>query len=162
MIVTGTMLAYYSICHRKLWFFLHNVEQEHNSDAVMEGRYISETCYNRNKKEISIPGIAIDFLDMKKKIVHEIKKTDALEYAHILQLQYYLFVLEEYGVTGFTGLIDYPKLRKREVVLLNDDTREIIRSIRKDILMMTKTSNPPMPISHKLCRNCSYYDLCFV
>ena len=45
MIVTGTHISYFLICHRKLWLFAHEIRMEQTSDLVSEGRLIQETTY---------------------------------------------------------------------------------------------------------------------
>jgi CRISPR-associated exonuclease Cas4 len=53
---TGTEVAYYFVCARKLWFFAHNIQCEQDSDAVRHGKHIHETSYKRKKKEIDVDG----------------------------------------------------------------------------------------------------------
>ncbi|MDY0161437.1 MAG: Dna2/Cas4 domain-containing protein [Bacteroidales bacterium] len=62
MQITGTHIHYYMLCHRKLWLFANNIQMEHTSDIVAEGKFIHETTYkNRSLKfsEIEIYGINI-------------------------------------------------------------------------------------------------------
>lgn len=60
--ITGTHIAYYHVCHRKLWLFANGINMEHTSDAVSEGKLIGETSYRgRAEKftEIEIDGVII-------------------------------------------------------------------------------------------------------
>ena len=94
--ITGTEVAYYFVCARKLWFFAHNIQCEQESDAVRMGRHIHETSYRREKKEISIDGvIVVDWIDHDKKVIHEVKKSASMEKAHTWQLKYYMWYLEQ-------------------------------------------------------------------
>ncbi|HAB54702.1 MAG TPA: CRISPR-associated protein Cas4, partial [Ignavibacteriales bacterium] len=80
--MTGTQIAYYFLCQRKLWLFLRNIDMEQNSDTVALGKFISESTYEREKHEIHISDdedeIVLDFYDDKTKTIHEVKKSDKM------------------------------------------------------------------------------------
>lgn len=96
MILIATHINYYHLCHRKLWLFANGIRMEHTSETVAEGKLIGETTYtNRAEKytEIQVDGIKIDFYDARNKVVHEVKKSDKVEQAHIAQVKYYIYKL---------------------------------------------------------------------
>ncbi len=136
MLTTGTHFNYYLICQRKLWLFANGIQMEATSDLVYEGKLLHETSYpHRAEKyqEIELDGIKIDYYDPRNKVIHEIKKSDKHEEAHEWQVKYYLYVLEQNGVVGATGLLEYPKLHKINEVLLTTPDREAIREMIADI-----------------------------
>lgn len=47
-------------------------------------------------------------------MIHEIKKSNKIEKAHVYQVKYYILTLKKMGVENVTGEIDYPKLKKRQ------------------------------------------------
>ena len=161
---TGTHFNYYQICHRKLWLFAHNIQMEHTSDLVYEGKLIHETTYPQRSakyEEVEIGGIKIDFYDAKNNIVHEIKKSDKKEHAHEWQLKYYLYVLEKHGIEGTTGILEYPKLRKTSEVLLSQMDRGEIEHQLEEIQEIVAKETCPERIPVSKCRNCSYFDFCY-
>ncbi len=163
MLITGTHFNYYLICHRKLWLFANGINMEQTSDAVYQGKLIHENSYKQRSerfKEIAIEGIKIDWFDSKNNVVHEIKKSDKKEEAHIWQVKYYLYVLEKNGVTA-TGLLEYPKLRKTEEVLLSQPDREYIEETKEEIEKIVNADTCPGCIPKAKCKNCSYYDFCY-
>ncbi|MBK6914076.1 MAG: CRISPR-associated protein Cas4 [Ignavibacteriales bacterium] len=160
--MTGTQIHYYFICHRKLWMFTHRIDMEHNSDTVAVGKFISESTYKREEHEIQIDDIVLDFYDGKTKTIHEVKKSDKMEETHIWQVKYYISVLEEKGVDCVTGEIDYPKLRQKIKVELTDADRMQLNKIKNDIKNILALRIPPGVINKPFCKNCSYYDLCYV
>ena len=165
MNITGTHINYYLVCYRKLWLFANSIQMEHTHDAVTEGKLIHETAYpQRSSKyeEIQIEGIKIDFFDVKDKVVHEIKKSSKLHEAHVWQLKYYIYVLERNGVEGVTGILEYPKERKTEEVLLSTIDIERIKEIENEIGEIINSETIPKLEKKSRCRNCSYYDFCFV
>lgn len=164
MVITGTHFNYYQVCHRKLWLFSSGITMEHTSDLVYEGKLIHEESYPQRSvryEELAIDGIKIDFYDARNKIVHEVKKSNKIAPVHRLQLLYYLYVLEQNGILGATGILEYPKLRKTEEVLLTDIDRENIKKIMADIEEITESSECPPCIESRICKLCSYYDFCF-
>lgn len=165
MRITGTHVAYLHICHRKLWLFANGISMEHTSDAVAEGKLIGETTYtDRAGKftEVEIDGVKIDFYDAKNKVVHEVKKSASIELAHIAQVKYYLFKLEQKGVDGVTGIIEYPKLKqKQEVPKLTELDKKEIEDWEKQIDKIVANENCPEAVKLRICKSCSYFDFCY-
>jgi len=160
--MTGTQIHYYFLCHRKLWLFTNHIDMEQTSDTVAMGKFISESTYVREDHEIKIDDIVLDFYDKKNKVIHEVKKSDKMEETHIWQVKYYISVLEEKGIEGVTGEIDYPKLRQKIKVELTDLDREELIMIKNKIKMILELELPPEVINKPFCKQCSYYELCYV
>lgn len=159
---TGTQFNYYFLCRKKLWYFSHYIQMEQNSDLVYLGKLIHETSYKREKKEIEIDNtIKIDFID-NERVIHEVKKSDKIEDAHIWQLKYYIWYLKQKGVEGVTGKINYPKLKKVEDVFLGQGDDEKIGSILREIKAVVDMELPPAGNKTKICKSCSYNDICWV
>ncbi|MDN3511927.1 MAG: CRISPR-associated protein Cas4 [Candidatus Jettenia sp. CY-1] len=159
---TGTQINYFFLCKKKLWYFSHDIQMEQNSDAVYLGKLIHETSYEREKKEIDIDNtIKIDFIG-NDRVIHEVKKSDKVEEPHIWQLKYYLWYLKQKGADGITGKINYPKLRKTLDVFLEPEDEEKIQSILKEIQEIINTELPPAVERMKMCKSCSYGDICWV
>lgn len=160
--LTGTQINYYFLCQRKLWYFAHDIQMEQNNDAVYLGKLIHETSYEREKKEIDIDGtIKIDFIG-KDRVIHEVKKSDKVEEPHIWQLKYYIWYLKQKGVEGVTGKINYPKLKKTLDVVLENEDMEKIDAIMEDINRIITSPLPPVVNRMKICKSCSYGDICWV
>lgn len=165
MQITGTHFNYYMVCHRKLWLFANSLQMEQTSDIVYEGKLIHETSYmQRSEKytEVEIDGIKIDFYDAKNKVIHEVKKSNKVKKAHEWQLKYYMYILEKAGINGVTGILEYPRLRKKTEVLLSEVDIEEIKLAENKITDIFSSDNCPEPINSKICKKCSYYDFCYV
>ena len=94
-------------------------------------------------------------------MVHEIKKTDCHEEAHEWQVKYYIYVLERNGITGVTGVLEYPRLHETNEVVLTLDDGERIQTIEKEIAGIIQSEICPKPLQKKMCKNCSYFDFCW-
>lgn len=165
MHITATLINLYHICHRELWLHAKGIRMEHTSDTVYEGKLIGTTSYPQRAEkytELEIAGSKIDFYDAKNKVVHEVKKSDKAEAAHLAQVKYYLYLLEENGIEGATGILEYPKLRQTEHVTLTDDDRSDIVEWLTDIEVILADANCPNVINKPICKRCSYFDFCYV
>jgi len=123
---TGTQVNYYFICKTKLWLSSHQITMEQSSDLVGMGRFIHDTSYTQEKKDIIIDNrIGIDFIKKGDSIiVHEVKKSRKLEDAHKYQLYYYLYYLNEIkGLPATEGILDYPASRERVTLTLTDTVK---------------------------------------
>ena len=139
--VTGMMFAYSYLCLRKLWFFSHDIGLEIESEDVKIGKIIDEYSYKREKKNIVIDSVCIDFLE--DGIVYEIKKSDAEKDMQLKQLKYYLYILNKKGVKNPIGILKIPKIKyQEEVYLTNEDITEINRQLNK---INEIISNPKAP-----------------
>jgi CRISPR-associated exonuclease Cas4 len=165
MQITGTHINYYFVCRRKLWFFANGIQMEHTSDLVYEGKLIHEDSYPQRAskyEEVQIGGIKVDFYDAKNRVIHEVKKSGKMEDAHIWQLKYYLYIFEKAGIEGVSGILEYPKLRKKEEVFLSEIDKERIVEIEKDIERIIESDQCPQVLNSSICKKCSYYDICFI
>lgn len=164
MQITGTHFNYFRICHRKLWLFANGINMEQESELVYTGKLIHENSYpQRSEKyeEVEMDGIKVDYYDARNKVIHEIKKSNKLDEAHVWQLKYYMFVFEEHGIAGVKGVLEYPELRKKQDVVLTDDDRDEIRMITQRITEVVESEECPALIKKGYCKSCSYYEFCF-
>lgn len=165
MFVTATHINYYHICKRKLWLFGNGINMEHTSDLVTEGRLVHETSYSDRAaryEEVRIGGSVIDFYDPKGKVVHEIKKSSAKEEAHVWQVKYYLLLFEREGIEDVVGLLEYPLLRETQRVELEEGDREALVRMETDIRCIIEAEECPSGLPKGKCRQCSYYEFCYV
>ncbi len=135
---------------------------EDNNENVQLGKLLDENSYKRDDKHIQIDGVInIDFIHDNREL-HEIKKSRAVEEAGIWQLKYYLYYLEERGVEGIKGRIDYPLLKRTMEVALSDEDRNVLGDVIKDINILKKQNMVPQLDKKKICSKCAYYDLCYI
>ena len=160
--ITGLMVYYYEVCKRKLWYFVNETQLEENNSNVILGKLLEENTYTRDEKKINIDGVInIDFI-RSKKILHEIKKSNSIEPASLLQVQYYLYYLEKKGLIGLKGILDYPLLKQTVEVNLTNKDRENLDNIIIGIKEILRKESPPALEKNGICKKCAYFDLCFV
>ena len=160
--ITGLMVYYYEVCKRKLWYFVNEIQLEENNSNVILGKLLEENTYTKDEKKINIDGVInIDFI-RSKKVLHEIKKSNSIEPASLLQVQYYLYYLEKKGLIGLKGILDYPLLKQTVEVNLTDKDRENLDNIIIGIKEILRKESPPALEKNGICKKCAYFDLCFV
>lgn len=160
--ITGVMFYYYFVCHRKLWQFAHGIALEDESENVLLGKLLDSSTYKRERKGILVDGtINVDFI-RDWKILHEVKKSKSIEEAAVWQLKYYLYFLRERGIEVEKGILDYPKLKRREEVHLLEEDSQRIEEILEAIKEIVSLATPPTVIDSRICRSCAYYEYCYV
>ncbi len=160
--ITGVMIYYYEVCKRKLWYFYNEIQMEQGNENVEIGKAIDEETYRRDKKHINIDNIInIDFI-RSRGILHEVKKSNKIEEASILQVKYYLYFLKKKGVEDIKGKIDYPLLKQSIDIDLTDEDIVMIEEILEDTQKIVSLKNPPSLEKKRICKSCAYYDLCFI
>ncbi len=156
------MIYYYFVCKAKLWYFDRNLNFENQSEFVEMGRLIDESSYGKKRKHIQLDEtINIDFME-DWKILHEVKKSKSIEEASIWQVKYYMKYLLDKGVEIEKGIIDYPKLRVREEIILSEKDIEYLEKIKNEIYQIINSPSVPEKPDIKICKNCAYYEFCRV
>ena len=159
--INGQIIEAYAVCPRQAWFIKRGISLQWSSALVDLGRVVDE-FYSKSLKRshVHIDNVELDVVKPEKDVlyVYEIKKSSGMEYAHKIQLMYYLYVLEQKGVNA-TGILWYPKERKKVLVKLDKSEIEswIIRACQS-ILQET----PPEVTKRPICSRCSYYEYCWV
>ncbi|EAH3826660.1 TPA: Dna2/Cas4 domain-containing protein, partial [Listeria monocytogenes] len=154
MRISGTHVYYYFVCKRKLWCFSKEIRMEHLDENVQLGKLLDESSYNREKGQVMIDEtVNIDFIK-DWKVLHEVKKSKAIEEAGIWQLKYYMYFLKQKGIIIEKGVVDYPKLRQRETIFLTTEDERKIEKILVDIEITTSSLKPPTIIDKPLCKKC--------
>lgn len=135
---------------------------ENTNEDVMLGKLIDENSYERESKHVLLDEtVNIDFIK-DWKVLHEVKKSKSIEEAGIWQLKYYLYFLNERGIKIDKGILDYPTLRKREEVRLEEGDKGKIHNILIEIENIVSQKNMPPVINEKICRKCAYFEYCYI
>ncbi|MFD2616042.1 CRISPR-associated protein Cas4 [Terrilactibacillus laevilacticus] len=162
MRVTGAMFYYYFVCQRKLWLFAHELRYEETDENVILGRLLDQSSYGRETKHIMIDDtVNVDFIQ-DWTTLHEVKKSRSIEEASIWQAKYYLYFLQERGIDIKKAVLDYPKLRQREEIILSQSDRKSIQKTLEDIEHITSMKKSPKVIDLPICKKCAYYEYCYI
>jgi CRISPR-associated exonuclease Cas4 len=160
--INGTMINYYSICQRSVWYLIHVLEAAQDHPFLEIGRFITQESYTRSKKEVVFENLKIDLVKKENNdvVVAEIKKSSKAKKSAQLQLAYYLYRLKEIGLIA-QGELLFPKEKKREKVLLTKELESTLQAVLLDIEEISKREKPPDLKKITYCRNCAYRDFCW-
>lgn len=160
--ISGVLVYYYFVCKRKIWLYSKEIRLESENQNVIIGKLIDENSYLREKKHILIDEtINVDFIK-NWKILHEIKKSRSIEEAAIWQLKYYLYFLKKRGILVEKGILDYPNLKIRKEIVLTEEDNLKIEKVLEEIREIISQKVPPEVEKMKICKNCAYYEYCFI
>src|SRR5699024_5808889 len=171
-IINATLINLYRVCPRECWLHANGIRMEHNSDLVKDGRILEETSYlqrsprytqlelSYNWSGILLTG-KIDFIDTKTKVIHETKRSNEVESAHIWQVKFYLWLLTLNKIEVRNGLLEYPKPRQRQIVEWEDGDQEMIEGWVKEVKRILSQKECPPLLHARICRSCSYFDFCY-
>lgn len=160
--ISGMMFYYYFVCKRKLWFFANEIQMESENEDVIIGKLIDENSYSRELKHVLIDNtVNIDFIK-EWKILHEVKKQKSIEEAGIWQLKYYIYFLRKRGINIEKGILDYPKLKKREEIFLTEEDEKRIEEVLLEIREIVNLKLPPKLEKLKICKKCAYFEYCYI
>jgi len=158
--ITGLKVNYYYICKRKLWLFSKNLSFEKNNDKIILGQILHENYYKSEKERdiLILDLISIDIVD--DDYIREVKSSDKMEKADMMQVVYYLYVLKQLGIEK-VGLINYPKQKKKKEVYLTIQLEQELLEALKDIEKIVGQPKPPKLEKLPYCKKCSYFEFCF-
>ncbi|MCX7914540.1 MAG: CRISPR-associated protein Cas4 [Thermodesulfovibrionales bacterium] len=156
----GIKVNYLYVCERKLWLFDRGIQMESSSDKVLIGKLLGEFSYPREvAKEMLIDNlINIDIVGSDE--IREVKHSNRLAHADRIQLLYYLYYLKQLGIEK-RGVINYPKMRKRQEVILTSDAEKEVEFALVRVQEILSTDKPPQLQRKPYCAKCAYYEFCF-
>ncbi len=159
--VGGLMLNYLLICPRKLWLYSRGIRTEHTSERVELGYFLHRSSYEQfSARELMIENIIkVDVILGEEKIT-EVKYSSKMLSASKAQLAYYLYFLKKRGVI-LKGELRFPKERRKETVELNEDMEELVEDCLRKVWEVVRRESPPEAERGRICKSCSYYELCW-
>lgn len=172
--LTGTLVWYYCICQRQCWLMAHEVNPCEDNELLDLGRQLHEQSYQRDRKEIELPGMKIDFVRTGREsgtgetsganktnlVVCEVKKSDRFLCSATMQLCYYLWRLRKEGINAM-GELRIPKKKKRIPVELSEGNEKELERIITNIQQLVVTPKPPPATKSRFCKRCAYLEFCF-
>ena len=160
--ITGVMVQYFVTCKRELWFYINQTNMNYNNDDISIGKSIHEKSYSRENKEIRVDNMVFDFVKNSDGLtIFEMKKSSRLTIGARYQLYFYLYNLRLIEPT-VRGVLVYPKERKKEELLLDDELIEEMDKILEGVVEISNLKVPPFAENKAYCKRCSFYELCMV
>ncbi|MCD6309904.1 MAG: CRISPR-associated protein Cas4 [Candidatus Eremiobacteraeota bacterium] len=160
--ITPTLIWYYYICPREVWFMAHQIEPVPENPWIQIGRLISEESFRKELKEVQLENAKVDLLISRGQnlLCVEVKKSSRFLKAARMQLLFYLKKLKSYGIDA-KGELRIPREKKRIPVELTPvDEAELAMAV-KEIEKISQRPVPPELKKIKYCPKCGYQELCW-
>ena len=159
--ITGLMVQYYHVCRRELWFMSRGIDIDRSTTNIVRGTRTDEKSYRDKRQSFQINGrIQIDVLDDGE--IMEVKVSSSLEKPPRMQLLYYLWYLDRILNIERTGVLAFPRERKRETVTLTEENVTAVEETIVGIIETVQDDSPPPLEKKPYCDSCLYQDLCWV
>lgn len=140
----------------------HHIKPNEENKNMEIGRIVHESSFKRDRKEISLPGMKLDIVEVEngQTVVGEIKKSSKSLKAAQMQLLYYIYKLRNNGI-DVRGRLYFPKEKKNIDVILDATSTVEIEDAIKSIGEIINEAQPPKPKKIRFCRSCAYKELCW-
>lgn len=160
--INGHLIQAMMICQRQVWHLSRSISSDPSNEHMVLGRLIDENSYTRERHQVAFGDNKFDFIQSEgdRVIVCEVKKSSRAEASARLQLAHYLYELEKMGIEA-SGVLMFPKEKKRVSIELTMETKNELDGIYKEIKTLTELGNPPPAKSGKYCPKCSYAEYCW-
>ena len=138
---------------------------EDNSHEVVEGQLIGKNTYNRRAKkwkELDLKNLKVDHFDPSTNTIREVKKSPKLEFSHVAQVKYYIYALRQRGIENVSGIIEYPKQKKKTIVELSPEDIVEIQQWEQQVAQIVNAPTCPELTPKSYCRSCAFRDFCYV
>ncbi|RTZ58900.1 MAG: CRISPR-associated protein Cas4 [Gammaproteobacteria bacterium] len=160
--INGTLIWYYYICPRQVWFISHSIAGEQDNQFIELGRHIHEFFYRERKKELLIDNtIKIDLIPYEG-VIAEVKKSSRNLKSALMQVAFYLYYFKHKKGVELSGKLLFPKEKKQLEVKLTEELEKELETAFIEISKIVQSPNPPSPKWINFCKNCAYKPICWV
>ncbi len=160
--INGTLIWYYYICPRQVWFISHSIAGEQDNQFIELGRHIHEFFYRERKKELLIDNtIKIDLIPYEG-VIAEVKKSSRHLKSALMQVAFYLYYFKHKKGVELSGKLLFPKEKKQLEVKLTENLEKELETAFVEISKIVQSPNSPSPKWINFCKNCAYKPICWV
>lgn len=157
-LITGTLIHYFFTCERECWLYGHKIYPNQEDDNVSLGRV------EHNDKNYGIfSSIKFDKIDKVGGYyqIYEYKKTLKNKNGPKWQLIFYMYLLQKsYSLKKIDGFL-VSKSTKLYIAPTKDDY-EVLENAIIRIKELLKNKTAPKAIEKPICKNCAYFDYCYI
>lgn len=140
---------------------MKNINLEDNSEEVRIGRVLHENKNNSENSEIAIDNIKTD--KITNRYIIEYKKSDADLQATIMQVKYYMYILNQKGIKrdGKIEIFEKNKQNKKiHYIENNEQIKNEMEELKKEIENLYNMEIPIKQQSENKCKKCAYNEYC--
>ncbi len=156
----GLHFQHITLCKRRAWTYLHNINFAQWHERVATGIAKHTTSYARDHSTNGLFGLAPDRIDWKKRIIYENKGTaGAIEASHN-QTAFYAVMLSIATGQEWQAITHILSSRKRRPVPLDEKRLQSLWEGSEQLENLAKQIKVPHAPKIPLCATCSLMRFC--
>ncbi len=160
--INGTLVWYFHICPRQVWYIYHALTGEQDNDFLLLGRHMHEVFYRNRKRELLIDNtIKVDFIE-EEGLIAEVKKSSKNLKSALMQLAFYLYYFKHKKGVALSGKLLIPEERKQINVELTEELERELEETFRRIREIISKPLPPPPRKIPHCKRCAYREICWI
>lgn len=156
----GLHFQHITLCERRAWLYLHNINFAQWYDRVETGRAKHESSYSRDKSVNGLFGLSPDRIDWENRIVYENKGSDGAEEASGNQTAFYALMLSISTGYEWQAVTSILSSRRNRTVNLDACRLEKLWQASEKLEALYKMQRVPPATQTALCKTCSPAGFC--
>jgi CRISPR-associated exonuclease Cas4 len=159
--ITGTLVNYYTTCHREAWLYAHHIHADQDDDNILMGKALAE-IKEKNLQNFPFSNLKFDKLSKERGhyMVTEYKKSMKNTEAAKMQLLFYMYQLKM-GLKLKT--IKGRVISGKKVIAVegSDENFRTLEVLMEALVEDVSTQQPPKAEKIPFCQQCAYKNYCF-
>jgi CRISPR-associated exonuclease Cas4 len=156
----GLHFQHVTLCERRAWMYLHNINFAQWHERVATGAAKHSTSYKRDHSTEGLFGLAPDRIDWEQCIVYENKGTAGAVEASHNQTAFYAVMLSIATDKEWQAVTHILSSRKRRPVSLDAKRLESLWQASERLEVLAQQAKVPDTTKIPLCKTCSLMRFC--
>ncbi|EDN68457.1 Protein of unknown function DUF83 [Beggiatoa sp. PS] len=156
----GLHFQHITLCQRRAWMYLHNINFAQWHQRVATGTAKHTTSYERDHSTNGLFGLAPDRVDWQKCIVYENKGTAGAVEASHNQTAFYAVMLSIATGKEWQAITHILSSRKRRPVTIDEKRLQKLWEASEQLEQLAHQSEIPDAEQIPLCKTCSLMQFC--
>lgn len=156
----GLHFQHITLCERRAWMYLHNINFAQWYSRVATGSAKHATSYQRDHSVRGLMGLAPDRIDWEQCILYENKGTGGAIEASNQQTAFYAVMLSIAMNTPWQAFVHVLSSRKKREVVIDQQRLNRLWQAALHLERLAQQDTVPMAEKIPLCRLCSFAHFC--
>jgi CRISPR-associated exonuclease Cas4 len=156
----GLHFQHVTLCERRAWLYLHQVNFAQWYSRVQTGTAKHDTSYARDRSTEGLMGLSPDRLDWENAVVYENKGTAGAKAASDNQTAFYAVILSIATGREWKAITHVLSTRRRREVVLDEKQLEQLWQASERLEMLMEQDSVPDVPKIPLCSKCSAAAFC--
>lgn len=156
----GLDFQHVTLCERRAWLFLHNINFAQWHERVTVGLARHAVSYTRDHSVAGLIGLAPDRIDWKNRVVYEHKGTAGAVEASHNQTAFYAVMLSIATGQEWQAVTPILSTRRQRTVVLDEKRLQRLCEASARLAILAEQDDVPNAEKVTLCKTCSASVFC--